>query len=202
MPETKQERSALSTGKLLDAAAELIAEVGYERMTLAAIGQRAGYSHGLVTARFGSKEGLLWAIVERMVDAWQLDLESTGEPPSASVALHALLAGMRQSWARHPKHMLALYGLMFEALLPVPLLNERMRDLHRKLRDDIEQLLRRDIENGVVPEDLDVPRVARLAVGGIRGAMYQSMLDPKQVKINTVLSDLEALVDLLIPAPE
>jgi AcrR family transcriptional regulator len=200
LPETKQERSALSTGKLLDAAAELIAEVGYERMTLAAIGQRAGYSHGLVTARFGSKEGLLWALVERMVDAWQIDFDTTGEPPSASAALHALLGGMRQSWSRHPKHMQALYGLMFEALLPIPLLNERMRELHRKLRDDIEQVLRRDIDKGVLPDDLDVLRVARLVVGGIRGAIYQTMLDPKKVTISTALSDVESLVDALIPA--
>ncbi|MGI5131107.1 TetR/AcrR family transcriptional regulator [Pseudonocardia sp. CA-107938] len=200
LPETKQERSALSTGKLLDAAAELIAEVGYERMTLAAIGQRAGYSHGLVTARFGSKEGLLWALVERMVDAWQIDVETMGEPPSASDSLHALLRGMRQSWSRHPKHMQALYGLMFEALLPIPLLNERMRELHRKLRDDIEQVLRRDIDKGVLPDDLDVLRVARLVVGGIRGAIYQTMLDPKKVTISTALSDVESLVDALIPA--
>ena len=68
LPTPKQARSEVSTGKLLDAAAELISEGGYERMTLAAIGKRAGYSHGLVTARFGSKEGLLWALVDRMVN--------------------------------------------------------------------------------------------------------------------------------------
>lgn len=199
MPETKQERSALSTGKLLDAAAELIAEVGYERMTLAAIGQRAGYSHGLVTARFGSKEGLLWALVERMIDAWQIDFNTMGEPTSASAALHTLVDGMRQSWSRHPKHMQALYGLMFEALLPIPLLNERMRDLHRKLRDDIEQLLRHDIDQRRLSAEVDGQRVARLVVGGIRGAIYQAMLDPKKVTIQAALADLEALIDTLLP---
>ena len=51
-----QERSDLSTARLLDAAAELIEEGGYEAMTVAAVGERAGYSRGLVTARFGSKE--------------------------------------------------------------------------------------------------------------------------------------------------
>jgi len=47
---------------LLDAAADLIAEGGYEAMTLAAVGERAGYSRGLVTARFGSKDQLLEAL--------------------------------------------------------------------------------------------------------------------------------------------
>src|SRR5437764_2201484 len=69
-PQPKQARSELSTTRLLDAAAELIAEVGYDRATLAQIGERAGYSHGLVTRRFGSKENLLWTLVERMTVQW------------------------------------------------------------------------------------------------------------------------------------
>jgi len=36
-------------------------------MTLAAVGERAGYSRGLATARFGSKDELLRALVERIV---------------------------------------------------------------------------------------------------------------------------------------
>ena len=55
----QRERSERSTRALLDAAGEVIAEVGYGNMTLAAVGERAGYSRGLVTARFGSKEKLL-----------------------------------------------------------------------------------------------------------------------------------------------
>src|ERR1700752_4083509 len=73
LPFAKQAGSEMSPAKLLDAAAELISEGGYERMTMAAIGKRAGYSHGLVTARFGSKEGLLWALVDRMVNEWRAE---------------------------------------------------------------------------------------------------------------------------------
>jgi AcrR family transcriptional regulator len=43
----------VSTRRLIQAAAELLTERGYERTTLAAIGERAGYSAGLVTGRFG-----------------------------------------------------------------------------------------------------------------------------------------------------
>ena len=42
----KQERSEESTRRLLDAAVELVAEAGYAGMTLAATGDRAGYSRG------------------------------------------------------------------------------------------------------------------------------------------------------------
>ena len=51
----QKRRSDLSTSELLRAAARLIAEKGYGRTSLVEIATEAGYSHGLVTIRFGSK---------------------------------------------------------------------------------------------------------------------------------------------------
>lgn len=65
-PRTQRDRSDLSTHRLLEATAALISERGYERTTVADVGRRAGYSHGLVTRRFGSKANLFIALVERM----------------------------------------------------------------------------------------------------------------------------------------
>ena len=48
-PAPKQARSQLSTGRLMDAAAELIAEGGYERMTLTVSQTGAG---GLTVGAF------------------------------------------------------------------------------------------------------------------------------------------------------
>jgi len=99
MPVAKQARAEVSTRRLLDAARDLIAEVGYHRATLALIAQRAGYSHGLVTRRFGSKENLLYVLVERMTVTWAQregrvrpgqgvgrEAIETGSPPSVRSA--------------------------------------------------------------------------------------------------------------------
>jgi AcrR family transcriptional regulator len=59
---TQRERSEESAKRLLDAAIELIAEKGFERTTVAEIGERAGYSRSMVRARYGSKEALLESI--------------------------------------------------------------------------------------------------------------------------------------------
>src|ERR1700748_893308 len=61
---TQAERAAESDRRLLRAALKLIAERGYRNTSLAAIGEEAGYSRGLVNDRFGSKAGLLWALVK------------------------------------------------------------------------------------------------------------------------------------------
>src|SRR6201990_3405254 len=170
LPTPKQARSEASTGKLLDAAAELISEGGYERMTMAAIGKRAGYSHGLVTARFGSKEGLLWALVERMVNDWRAEsLGPSIENQSSIDALHTMLELLGKSWRRSPTRMRALYILMFEALLPVPLLHERMAQMHEELRCSIADLIGRSIAAGSIADIVEVETFAGLIVGSLRG---------------------------------
>jgi len=200
MPTTMQARSELSTTRLIEAAADLIAEQGYDRTTLMAIAKRAGYTHGLVTARFGSKEGLLWAVVERMVVDWQEALlnPSIGAKTGPE-AVHAMLSEVRTSWRKSPKRMRALYTLMFEALLPIPTLNERMAQLHRDLRRSAQKAVQDGIADGSVRRDTDAAAVARLVVGGLRGAVYQHMLDPRSVPIDRALGELTALVDALLP---
>ena len=198
----QQARSELSTSRLLDAAAELIAEVGYERMTLAAIGKRAGYSHGLVTRRFGSKEGLMWALVEKMTLGWFVTYihpvidEQAGRP-----ALHARVDGIRASWKRSMRRMRAMYSLMFEALQPIPMLRDRMADLHRQARASVYDAVERGIEDGSVDASVDPDGVARLLTGAIRGAAYQAMLDPDGVDIFDALDDIDRMIDAIVVPP-
>jgi AcrR family transcriptional regulator len=202
MPVTKQARSELSTARLLDAAGELITERGYERMTLAAIGKHAGYSHGLVTRRFGSKEGLLWALVERMVVDWKNDflLPAVGDAGGID-ALRIHIEALRGSWRHSPQHMRALYSLMFEALLPVPILRERMTDLHKTIRLDIQEAVQRGIDRGSVDPSVDSAMVARLFVSALRGSVYQWLLDPEYVDIDVATSELHVLAERLLPEP-
>ena len=61
---TQAERKAESERRIIRAARELFARQGYMRTTLIEVGQSAGYTGGLVTHRFGSKEGLLNAVVD------------------------------------------------------------------------------------------------------------------------------------------
>jgi AcrR family transcriptional regulator len=189
----------MSTGKLLDAAAELIALGGYERMTLTAIGKRAGYSHGLVTARFGSKEGLLWALVDRMVNTWRVELlQPAVSDQAACQALHTMIDKMAESWRRSPERMKALYILMFEALLPVPLLHDRMAELHRDMRQSVIEVIERSVAEGSTVATVPPEVAGRLIVGALRGAIYQSMLDPENIPVSTALADVAALIDSLL----
>ena len=57
---TQAERTALSDARMFDAAMQLIVEQGTHATTLKEVGERAGYSRGLASSRFGSKMYILW----------------------------------------------------------------------------------------------------------------------------------------------
>jgi AcrR family transcriptional regulator len=70
----RQQRALQSWTRVLDAGAELLAERGWAGVTLAEVTRRAGVSNGSIYWRVSSKEALLTAIHERLIDT--LDAES------------------------------------------------------------------------------------------------------------------------------
>ena len=63
---SQAERRAESEHRLLDAAAEIIATEGYLAATLERVGERAGFSRGLASRKYGSKDGLIEAVIWRV----------------------------------------------------------------------------------------------------------------------------------------
>jgi AcrR family transcriptional regulator len=182
MPATRnrhQERSELSTARLLDAAAELIEEGGYEAMTLAAVGERAGYSRGLVTARFGSKDQLLAALVDRITAGWShrnVLPRTVGRPGRDGILI--LIDAIRAQAERDPRALRTLYALMFEALGPNPSLRRHFVEFHRTMRADLAKLVRRGVRDGSIARQRRPDEEAMLVVAGLRGIAYQWRLDP------------------------
>jgi AcrR family transcriptional regulator len=174
----QRERSERSTRALLDAAGEVIAEVGYENMTLAAVGERAGYSRGLVTARFGSKEKLLRALVERMTTGWT---HRTVLPRTAGRTgldgVVVLLDAIRVQVEQDQRALRVLYALMFEALGPNAELRAHFVEFHRSMRADIARLVRRGLRDRSIRAGIDPVAEAAAIVGGLRGVAYQWALD-------------------------
>jgi AcrR family transcriptional regulator len=153
---TQAERSEQSTTAILDAAADLVVEGGFATMTLAAIGDRAGYSRGLVTARFGSKGGLIDALIRRIVGRWSHRnvLPRTEGKPGLEATL------------------------IIEAVGPDEDLRARFVSFHSTMRADIAELIRRGIEDGSVRPDVDAYIEAGMIVATLRGVGYQWLLDP------------------------
>src|SRR5215213_5887599 len=66
-PRTQSDRREIAEARILDAALHIVAERGTDGMTLAEVGEAAGYSRGLPAHYFGSKDGLVDALAEYLV---------------------------------------------------------------------------------------------------------------------------------------
>src|SRR6185503_14484565 len=73
---TQQERREETERKVLAAATALIAQHGSRALTLAEVGEAAGYSRGIVSHHFGGRENLLRAV---MRDARTFTLPDPGD---------------------------------------------------------------------------------------------------------------------------
>src|SRR5271167_863784 len=71
-PRTQAERKAESARELMRAAVEVIAERGWEQSSSAEIALRAGYSGAMVNARYGSRDGLLEALLKGYEERFEL----------------------------------------------------------------------------------------------------------------------------------
>jgi AcrR family transcriptional regulator len=190
--EPQQDRSHESTRRLLDAAAELVAERGYADATVAEIGKRAGYSRGLVSARFGSKETLMWALVQRASDAW---FQNLLDPPRNGTARDQLLALVRtigEHGVRDPLWLRVLERLIFEASGE---LRERFVASQRRMESSFRDILTRGINDCSIRGDIDAGVEAALLVATLRGISYQWFLYPDEVDILRLHEALVAQLD-------
>jgi AcrR family transcriptional regulator len=199
----QQERSQLSTRRLLDACASLIVERGYERTTLADIGKRAGYSQGLVTRRFGSKANLLAALVERMSDRFGPErITDTAAGRSGAAAVSHIVREIREDARRSPDGLRAFYALLFEGTRPVPESHERLRDINRSFRRDLAEFLSDGLAAGTVKPGIDPVAMANLVASSLRGIAYFWLLDPDEFDIVAELDHLADFVDTALAPPD
>src|ERR1044072_3807415 len=66
--ETKTSSRAAAEEALLDAAEQLLVDVGYARITTRRVAEEAGVNHGLVHYYFGSNENLMVQALERFTE--------------------------------------------------------------------------------------------------------------------------------------
>jgi AcrR family transcriptional regulator len=97
---TQDERRERSESRMLAAAIDLFARQGSGRTTLVEIGKVAGYTHGLVGHRFGSKSGL----VRRLIKNLQRDFtrRQITEAAEQAALLLAVLRGIEMQWSQEP----------------------------------------------------------------------------------------------------
>lgn len=199
----QHERSQMSTTRLLTAAAELFADRGYRQTSLADIGKRAGYSHGLVTRRFGSKQGLLIALLDYMIDNWmERELFPAVAGKTGIAAIRAFLDAFCANARANSSNLRALESLMFEGLWGEPDLKERLTIVQQHGQERFHDLIQGGIEAGTVRPQVDADAIALMASNALRGATYCWLLDDDFDLCSALSSFGDVLEPLLEPTPK
>ena len=187
-PRLKQvERTALSDARMFEAAMHLIVEHGTHNTTLKEIGERAGYSRGLASNRFGSKETLFSQLVREFNETWASELRRfVGNNTGLSALLNALDA-VEFFLLNRTVQMQAMYILWFESITSYPVVRRRLAANHIAYRRDTARWVKQAIEDGEVHASINPESFSVEFNALIFGIVYQWLVNPSAINIHTVL---------------
>lgn len=184
---TQTERRAEAEGRLLEAARQIVARKGWVGMTLAEVGEEAGYSRGLAAHHFGNKAGLLRALAA-FVNGNFMALVAD-ELPRRQPGLDALLGFVSVYLGREGgdwTNTRALLALMAEAVTEDAETREILADYNRSVQDYLAAHIRGGVEQGDIRFDVDATASATLILATLRGVMLQYLLDPASIDLAAV----------------
>lgn len=172
------DRRAESENRLLTAAAELLVESGISATTFENIGRRAGLSRGLVTRRFGSKRGIIEALIERLKSRVYAALEARHlEDVSGLDAALAYMDAFLDS-LQGDREQRAYFVLLAASVADVSDLRVPFYETHKATAELLEELLRKGVSEGSIRANLDVESAALMVGSLLFGVAMQSLLDP------------------------
>lgn len=193
---TQEQRKAESERRIMRAAIELFAKKGYLKTTLIEIGKAAGYTGGLVSHRFGTKERLLQAVINSASSRF---LEDQIRPAiegdhvsSAEEALRNYIDTYFNEVFVRENHIKALYVVMGEALGAVPEIKPAISKLNKEARSIIASIIRRGQKGGEFRDDIDPDAAAVLISGLLRGVVNQFLMDPDAFSRERILYILQS----------
>ena len=191
------DRSAASTAAMLDAAIELIIEQGAD-VSMKAIGERAGFSHGLVLARFGSKANLNEAVAEEAQRRFTETIDATGGETGGLAKLHRTIDVYLRSLIKVSQ---AFYILLGASLSPNAQLRSAFAHADKAFRRYMSSHLQEAQAQGELDASVDAQAMATLLVGMLRGVAMQHCISPGAFEIDAVAAEAHAFVTRLSKPP-
>ena len=175
---TQAERTALSDARMLEAAVALICEQGAAGMTLKEVGERAGYSRGLASYRFGNKTGLFAFIIRAIGESWLEELERTTQGKVGVDAIAAATDAHYRFIVEGAERIRAFYMLWFDSIGPDAELKQVVAKIHERRRRDVAEWIENGIAHGNIAGDVDVNAAAEQFGAAIIGIVYQWLVTP------------------------
>jgi AcrR family transcriptional regulator len=187
-------RGVQSRERVLDAAEQVMASEGFDAATVARVVEESGVPLSSVYHYYGSKDGVLLAVMERGAERFFADVPEPSERGgTATEHLRAVVSDAVRALERHPSFLRLL--IVF-AVQPPNTSGGEVAAVVRQVRNNALRRLRKQLAVAfdADPRSRKVDQLARFTLASIDGAFVASRSE-RSVKLAQVLAPLpDALV--------
>jgi AcrR family transcriptional regulator len=195
---TQAERREASDRQMIRAAIELFAERGVSGTSLADIGERAGFSRGLPVWRFGSKVGLIQAVLESM-ERWSAAKRTIAlDGKRGLAALQTAVAHRIDMMHGNAAASSALYSIVIASLYSMPELKSYVAAMNDGWRRIITAHLQDAQANSEIRADVDCDQQAIIIHCLLRGLIIDHMIDPQATTFPMIQSAVSRVIGDII----
>ncbi|APR86291.1 Transcriptional regulator, TetR family protein [Minicystis rosea] len=163
---------------MTEAAVSLLVEQGIAGTTLASIGQRAGYSRGLVTHRFGSKAGLLAHVHDSVAAEWLRRVGARVGEATGVVALQRVTDALYEFIVDEPDELRAMYLLRYASIDPGAEYRANVAKVNKAHIRALKRWIEEGKSAGNVTADVDPLLAAELFASVVDGLLYRWLVNP------------------------
>ena len=175
---TQEERRGEAEQRLIEAAAAMVSEAGPAKVTVANVGERAGYSRGLVSHHFGSKRVLMQRLVESVTYQFREALFDQQQSSDALGELRTLIDIYFDVVSDLQPINRARLVLWADAVAnPSDDIRPAMVNADQEFREEIEKRLHQAIATSQVPPNVNAHGLATVIIAMLRGVALQSLID-------------------------
>jgi len=188
---TQEERRAETRSRLLDAAATLFADHGIDAVSVDAVADAAGRTSGAVYDHFGSKQGLLLALLDEWshslvtVIAAEFEVSATVEDRLRAVAANVVTAPSDQT-----RRLLLLERELWLRAARDPEVATLLRRRAREAHDWLTRGFSAWIDQGLIAPGVPAERLATIFSALVIGLEMRQRLDPALAGVDDVAAAL------------
>ncbi|MFT3728285.1 MAG: TetR/AcrR family transcriptional regulator [Terricaulis sp.] len=187
------ERRAESERRLMEATLDVIATDGVTAATFETIGERAGYSRGLATRHFGSKQGLIDAVVDYLHEHQDAAMAAAHLEEANGLAAVLTYVSRYCKALKKSSEPQAYFMLLSDAVANAHDTRSVFRQSHARVKTRLAKLIRRGQAEGVIRRDV-TPDDAALMVGSLLlGISMQCLIDP-HMRVDAVARTVAAML--------
>lgn len=193
---TPERRRQLSRDAMLDAAEEIFAKKGVDGASMEEIATEAGFSRAGIYAKFGNKDDLLVAVLDRHIARQIEEFSSLGQPSSAAAGAADAAKVFRRTVRLD---VVPLEVELRANALRNPVVRQRLVDADRRVSEKMTALIEQQVDhNELRIPARDLADIGRAAVIGL--LQYAAVDDEEAARYERLVETVFRLLAMAVDA--